>query len=162
LPAIAKLTPEEAWKFFIIGYTSKVAGTEAGIDEPSATFSPCFGLPFMTRKPKEYADMLKKNLENSNINCWMLNTGWNRGPYGVGERISLEDTRDILNKIYDGTLAKLKTFEHSYTGLNIPLDVTVDLTLLKPELGWSSAKEYENSCNSLVENMKTVLRNLSI
>lgn len=162
LPAIAKLSPEEAWKFFVIGYTSKIAGTEKGITEPVATFSPCFGLPFMTRKPKEYADMLKKNLENSDINCWMLNTGWMNGSYGTGERISLTDTRDILSKIYDGSLANLKTFEHTYTGLNVPLDVTVDLSLLKPELGWPSIKEYEKTCSKLFDSMRKVLSNLSI
>ncbi len=160
LPAIARLTPEEAWKFFIIGYTSKIAGTEKGITEPVATFSPCFGLPFMTRKPHEYADMLKESLERSNINCWMLNTGWMNGPYGTGERISLQDTRDILDMIYDGTLENVETFEHSYTGLNVPKIVTVDLTLIKPELGWSSIKDYEKNCSKLFEDMRKVLSNL--
>ena len=162
LPAVAKLTPEEAWKFFIIGYTSKIAVTEADVKEPSATFSPCFGLPFMTRKPKEYADMLRDNLKDSDINCWILNTGWMNGPYGTGERISIKDTRDILGMIYDGTLADLETFEHEYTGLNVPKALAVDLTLLKPELGWSNIKEYSRTCDALLENMKTVLRNLSI
>lgn len=162
LPAVAKLTPEEAWKFFIIGYTSKVAGTEKGITEPIATFSPCFGLPFMTRKPKEYADMLRENLENSDINCWMLNTGWMNGSYGIGERISLTDTRDILARIYDGTLSNFKTFEHSYTGLNVPLDINCNLNLLKPELGWPNIREYEKTCNELFDNMRKVLSNLSI
>ena len=162
LPAVAKLSPEEAWKFFIIGYTSKVAGTEKGITEPVATFSPCFGLPFMTRKPKEYADMLRENLENSDINCWMLNTGWMNGSYGVGERISLTDTRDILSRIYDGTLSNFKTFEHSCTGLNVPLDINCDLTLLKPELGWPNIREYEKTCDKLFDSMRKVLSNLSI
>lgn len=162
LPAIARLTPEEAWKFFVIGYTSKIAGTEKGITEPVATFSPCFGLPFMTRKPTEYADMLRNNLENSNINCWMLNTGWINGPYGSGERIPLQDTRDILEMIYDGSLEKIETFEHEYTGLNVPKIITIDLTLIKPELGWSSIKDYEKTCGKLFEDMRKVLSNLCI
>ena len=162
LPAVARLTPEEAWKFFVIGYTSKIAGTEKGITEPTATFSPCFGLPFMTRKPKEYADMLKARLEESGANCWMLNTGWMNGPHGVGERISISDTRDILEMIYDGSLAKMQTFEHNYTGLNVPKAITVDLTLLKPELGWGSIKDYEIVCNKLLGNMNSVLCNLSV
>jgi len=161
LPAIAKLTPDEAWKFFIIGYTSKIAGTEAGIKEPQATFSPCFGLPFMTRKPKEYADMLKENLQKSDINCWMLNTGWMNGPYGRGERISIKDTRDILEMIYDDSLTALETFEHSYTGLNVPKVMTIDLTLLKPELGWNSVKEYGETCDALLRDMHNILNNLS-
>ncbi len=158
LPAIAKLTPDEAWKFFVIGYTSKVAGTEKGITEPVATFSPCFGLPFMTRKPEVYADMLKKYLEESGANCWMLNTGWTSGPYGVGDRISLEDTRDILSKIYDGSLAKLDTFEHAYTKMNVPKAIDVDLTLLKPELGWVSLKDYDKNCRFLLSKMIDILQ----
>ncbi len=158
LPAIAKLSPEEAWKFFMIGYTSKVAGTERGIDTPIATFSPCFGSPFMTRKPSVYAEMLKNYLEESGANCWMLNTGWTHGPVGIGERISLEDTRDILNKIYSGELAKLKTFEHTYTGLNVPQVIDVDLTLLKPEFGWVNTSKYEENCTFLLNEMVKILQ----
>jgi len=157
LPAIAKLTPEEAWKFFVIGYTSKVAGTEKGVIEPVATFSPCFGLPFMTRNPKVYADMLKGFLEETGANCWMLNTGWQNGPYGVGERISISDTRDILSMVYDGKLSSLDTFEHTYTTMNVPKAIELNLALLKPELGWSKLKEYEISCNNLLAEMHRVL-----
>jgi phosphoenolpyruvate carboxykinase (ATP) len=158
LPAIARLTPDEAWKFFVIGYTSKVAGTEKGITEPVATFSPCFGLPFMTRDPKVYADMLKSYLEESGANCWMLNTGWTSGPYGIGDRISITDTRDILSKIYDGSLAKLDTFEHAYTRMNVPKAIDVDLTLLKPELGWSSLRDYDRNCSFLLNKMVDILQ----
>jgi len=158
LPAVAKLTPEEAWKFFVIGYTSKVAGTEKGITEPVATFSPCFGLPFMTRDPKVYADMLKNYLKSSGADCWMLNTGWTNGPYGVGERISINDTRDILSKIYDGSLSKIRTFEHTYTRMNVPLAIDLNLTLLKPELGWPSLKDYDKTCSALFEKMVDILQ----
>ncbi len=157
LPAVAKLTPEEAWKFFVLGYTSKIAGTEKGVNEPVATFSPCFGLPFMTRNPKVYADMLKSFLEETSANCWMLNTGWQNGSYGVGNRISLEDTRQILSLIYNDELSKLETFEHTYTKMNVPRAVELNLTLLKPELGWDKLKEYEISCNNLLLEMHKVL-----
>ena len=158
LPAIAKLTPDEAWKFFMIGYTSKVAGTERGVDTPIATFSPCFGSPFMTRKPSVYANMLKNYLQESGANCWMLNTGWTNGPVGVGERIPLGETREILSKIYSGELKKAKTFEHSYTGLNVPLVIDVNLTLLKPELGWVNTSDYEENCSFLLNEMVKVIQ----
>ena len=157
LPAIAKLSAQEAWKFFMIGYTSKVAGTERGIDKPVATFSPCFGSPFMTRPPSVYADMLRSFLEESGATCWMLNTGWTDGPYGIGERISIEDTRIILSKIYSGELDNVKMFEHSYTGLNVPLIIDINLTLLKPELGWSNMNDYQKNCNFLLEEMMRIL-----
>jgi len=153
LPAIAKLDSEEAKKFFTVGYTSKVAGTESGISEPVATFSPCFGLPFMTRRVEEYANMLKDFIEANEVTCWMLNTGWTNGPYGVGERIPLEETRTILEKIYSGELEGSRMFEHSYTGLTVPLVVDVNLTLLKPELGWEKTSEYEKFCKRLIGDM---------
>jgi len=158
LPAIAKLTPQEAWKFFMIGYTSKVAGTERGVNTPTATFSPCFGSPFMTRKPNVYAELLKNYLEQSGANCWMLNTGWTNGPVGRGNRIFLEDTREILSKIYSGELASLETFEHPYTGLNVPKLIDVDLTLLKPEFGWINTSKYEESCTFLLNEMVKALQ----
>ena len=141
----------------MIGYTSKVAGTERGIDKPVATFSPCFGAPFMTRKPAVYADMLKSFLEESSATCWMLNTGWTDGPHGVGERISIDDTRVILSKIYSGELESMKTFEHDYTGLNVPLVIDVNLTLLKPELGWLNVNDYQKNCNFLLDEMKRIV-----
>ena len=157
LPAIAKLSPDEAWKFFMVGYTSKVAGTERGIDKPIATFSPCFGAPFMTRRPEVYANMLKNFLEKSGASCWMLNTGWTDGPHGVGERISIDDTRTILSKIYSGELDSTKTFEHNYTGMNVPLVIDINLTLLKPELGWSNINDYKKNCNFLLQEMMKII-----
>lgn len=160
LPAIAKLTPEEAWKFFAIGYTSKVAGTEKGITEPVATFSPCFGLPFMTRNPKEYANILKGFVEKNEVNCWMLNTGWTGGPYGLGNRISISDTRNILNKIYTGELLDCDYFEHPHTGMFVPKISDVNQSLLRPEISWESLKDYQNSCSKLIEDMKKVMFSL--
>ncbi len=158
LPAVAKLDPEEAWKFFIIGYTSKVAGTEKGVDEPVATFSPCFGLPFMTRHPREYADMLKKLIEENNVDCWMLNTGWTGGPHGVGKRISLKSTRNLLAKIYDGTLRELDFFEHTYTGLSVPKISDIEQQLVRPEISWDSLENYQNASFKLLSNMKKALK----
>ena len=158
LPAIAKLDPEEVWKFFIIGYTSKVAGTEKGITEPVATFSPCFGLPFMTWNPKVYADMLKDMVIKNDVNCWMLNTGWSGGSYGVGERISLESTRYLLSKIYDGSLENIDSFEHIYTGMNVPKIREVNQQLLRPEISWESLAKYQSTCFKLLNKMKKVLK----
>ena len=86
LPPVAKLTPDEAVEQFLLGYTSKVAGTEAGITEPVATFSPCFGLPFMPLPPARYGELLKAKIAEHNVNCWLVNTGWTGGGYGVGKK----------------------------------------------------------------------------
>jgi len=158
LPAIAKLNSDEARKFFVIGYTSKVAGTEKGVKEPVATFSPCFGLPFMTRNPAKYADMLKDLVEGNNVTCWMLNTGWTGGPYGVGERISLESTRYLLSKIYDKSLEDLDFFEHSYTGLSVPKIKEIKQQLIRPEISWDSLEKYQKTSFKLMNNMKKVLK----
>ena len=87
----------------------------------------------------------------------MLNTGWTDGPHGVGERISIDDTRVILSKIYSGELESMKTFEHDYTGLNVPLVIDVNLTLLKPELGWLNVNDYQKNCNFLLDEMKRIV-----
>ena len=97
--------------------------------------------------------MLKSFIDVNEVDCWMLNTGWTNGPYGVGERIPLEETRTILEKIYSGELKESRTFEHSYTGLKVPLVIDVNLTLLKPELGWEKISEYEKSCKRLIDDM---------
>lgn len=153
LPAIARLTPEESRKFFTVGYTSKIAGTEKGITHPVATFSPCFGLPFMTRRVSEYAEMLEDLCRKNHVNCWMLNTGWTNGPYGVGERISIKDTRKLLEMIQNGEASSLEIFEHPYTGMHVPEVPGVNLSLIKPELGWEKIKDYETACKSLFEEM---------
>jgi len=103
LPAVSKLSPDEAVEQFLLGYTAKVAGTERGITEPTATFSPCFGLPFMPLSPVEYASLLREKILKHNVDCLLVNTGWFGGSYGIGKRIPLKITREIINIILDGT-----------------------------------------------------------
>src|SRR5271163_1939919 len=108
LPPVSKLTPEQAMFHFMSGYTAKVAGTEAGVTEPQATFSTCFGAPFMPLPPKVYAEMLGRRLREHNAQCWLVNTGWQGGPYGIGKRMSLPYTRSMVNALVEGRLANVE------------------------------------------------------
>ncbi len=145
LPPVAKLSPSEAYKQFLLGYTAKVAGTEIGIKEPVATFSFCFGAPFMPLKPTVYADLLKNKILEHGVTCWLVNTGWTRGPYGTGERISIKTTRTIIDEILDGSLDTRETIHHDYTNLKIPISPNIELETLFPEMGWVSLEEYEKN-----------------
>ena len=108
LPPVSRLTPEQAMYHFMSGYTAKVAGTEAGVTEPQATFSTCFGAPFMPLPPKVYAEMLGRRLREHHAQCWLVNTGWQGGPYGVGKRMSLPYTRAMVNALVEGNLANVE------------------------------------------------------
>ena len=149
LPPVSRLSPKEAYKHFLLGYTAKVAGTETGIKEPVATFSPCFGGPFMPREPRVYAELLRKKIEEHQTNCWLVNTGWTGGPYGIGKRISIGTTRTIIDCILDGSLAVSDLEEHSYTGLQIPKSEKIDRKVLFPEESWKSIEEYIESTKRL-------------
>lgn len=155
LPAVSKLSVEEAGEQFLLGYTSKVAGTESGVDEPQATFSPCFGLPFMPRPPIEYANMLQNFIEETGSTCWLVNTGWTGGPPGMGERIDLDTTRAIVNFITRGEMDDVPTFLHEETGMTVPDVGGLDRKLLHPELAWSNPIMYNNQLakfKNLIEN----------
>ena len=158
LPAVSKLSLEEAEEQFLLGYTSKVAGTESGVDEPVATFSPCFGLPFMPRSPQEYANMLVNFAEENNSSIWLVNTGWTGGPPGVGERINLDVTRAIVQCIVDGEMDNFETFYHEETGRTVPdIGTGIDRKLLYPELAWSNPMMYSDQLSKLkqlIENQK--------
>ncbi|MCA9135070.1 MAG: phosphoenolpyruvate carboxykinase (ATP), partial [Planctomycetales bacterium] len=104
LPPISKLTPGQAAYHFISGYTAKVAGTEAGINEPLPSFSACFGAPFMPLHPTEYAEMLSAKMKETGVNVWLINTGWTGGPYGIGTRMKLKYTRAMISAAIDGSL----------------------------------------------------------
>ena len=104
LPPIAKLTPDQAMYHFLSGYTAKVAGTEIGVTEPQATFSTCFGAPFMPRHPSIYGNLLKERIAKGEVDCWLVNTGWTGGKYGVGKRMPIKETRALLNAALDGSL----------------------------------------------------------
>ena len=149
LPPVSKLSPREAYEHFLLGYTAKVAGTETGITEPVATFSPCFGAPFMPLDPKVYAGLLKKKIEDHNASCWLVNTGWTGGSYGIGKRISIKDTREIIDSILTGSILDCELHTHRYTGLSIPLLKSVSKDILIPESGWKSLDEYVVILNRL-------------
>ena len=120
LPPIARLTPAQAMYHFISGYTAKLAGTEIGVREPKATFSACFGAPFMPLHPSEYAKLLAHKIEKHNACCWLVNTGWTGGPYGVGERISIKYTRALINAALEGRLDHLEYIQDPFFCLSIP------------------------------------------
>jgi len=149
LPAVMKLSSDEAVKQFLLGYTAKVAGTEKGVTEPKATFSPCFGLPFMPRNPKLYGKKLKELIEYSQAECWFVNTGWTGGPYGEGERIPLSVTRQIISLIHNDELSSCVTSVHEPTGFTIPLHSEIGIQYLKPETSWSSRENYDKKLAEL-------------
>ncbi|TDI91695.1 MAG: phosphoenolpyruvate carboxykinase (ATP), partial [Candidatus Dadabacteria bacterium] len=150
LPPISKLTPEQAMYYFTLGYTAKVAGTERGVSEPQATFSSCFGAPFLPRPPLFYADMLKDKLEQSGATVWLLNTGITGGPYGVGNRMPLPQTRALVTAAVDGTLEKGSFNEVPVFGLEVPTSCPgVDEKLLEPKKCWNDPAEYDSKAAEL-------------
>jgi phosphoenolpyruvate carboxykinase (ATP) len=160
LPPIAKLTPEQSMYQFISGYTSKIAGTEVGLGkEPEMTFSTCFGAPFMVHQPSFYAELLKRKILKYGVNCWLLNTGWIGGPFGIGKRISIKYTRSLLNAALDGSLLNVKYRKDTVFGFDVPLSCPdVPEGILNPADSWPSKKAHEEKYKSLatrfIENFK--------
>jgi len=159
LPPISKLTPEQAMYHFLSGYTAKVAGTEEGITEPQATFSACFGEPFMVLNPTVYAELLGNKMEKHGVNCWLINTGWTGGAYGEGERMKIKYTRAMLNAALDGKLEEVNTITHPIFNLEIPAEVEgVPTEVLNPKNTWKNAEAYDAQAqklaNMFVENFK--------
>jgi phosphoenolpyruvate carboxykinase (ATP) len=151
LPPIARLSPEQAIYHFLSGYTAKVAGTERGVTEPEATFSACFGAPFMSLHPTVYGRMLKKRLKESLAECWLLNTGWTGGAYGTGKRISIRDTRALLDAALSGALVNVPMRTDPVFGFSVPLEVPgVDARLLNPRETWADKDAYDRQSAKLV------------
>ena len=124
MPPIAKLSPDQAMYHFLSGYTAKVAGTEMGLSkDPTATFSTCFGAPFMPRRPIEYGNLLKEKISKHNADCWIVNTGWSGGPYGVGHRISLSDTRQLVSHALEGKLKDIEMRKDPNFGFEVPIKI---------------------------------------
>ncbi len=133
LPPIAKLTPDQAMYHFLSGYTAKVAGTEIGVTEPEATFSTCFGAPFMPRHPSVYGNLLKKRIAKGGVDCWLVNTGWTGGKYGIGKRMPIKATRALLNAALDGSLNNAEFRKDPNFGFEVPVAVPgVDGAILDP------------------------------
>ncbi len=150
LPPIAKLTKEQAMFYFVLGYTAKVAGTEIGVKEPQATFSPCFGAPFMLRHPSVYANLLGKLLDKHDIKVWLVNTGWTGGPYGVGQRFPLNITRQIIRTVQKNTLNMVPTEKDPYFGFEVPQAVrNVPTSFLDPKSTWPSQDGYKKKAQEL-------------
>lgn len=159
LPPIAKLTPEQAMYHFLSGYTAKVAGTEKGVTEPTATFSTCFGGPFMPRHPSEYGKLLGELIEKHNVNCWLVSTGWTGGPYGTGQRMPIKATRALLNAALDGSLNSAEFREDETFGFMVPVSVDgVDGSVLNPRGTWDDKAAYDAQAAKLakmfVDNFK--------
>ena len=145
LPPIARLTPEQAVYHFLSGYTAKVAGTERGVTEPQATFSACFGAPFMPLHPTIYGDMLADKLSSSGATAWLINTGWTGGGYGVGQRIDIASTRRLLSAALDGELDDVEMRTDELFGFEVPVTVPgIDARLLTPRLTWADTAAYDH------------------
>lgn len=152
LPPISKLTKEQAMYHFLSGYTAKVAGTERGVTEPMATFSACFGAPFMPRHPGEYAKLLGERIEEHGSNVWLVNTGWTGGPYGVGNRMKLSYTRAMVTAALAGELDKVAFETEPFFGLSIPKQIaTVPDGILNPRATWEDSSAYDAQAVKLVE-----------
>ena len=152
LPPLSRLTPEQAAYHFISGYTAKVAGTEIGITEPQATFSTCFGAPFMPRHPSVYADLLSNKIRDHNANCWLINTGWVAGGYGESSRIRIKWTRALLNAALDGSLDDVIFVEDERFGFDIPTSCEgVPDEILQPRETWADKTRFDNVANLLAQ-----------
>ncbi len=151
LPPIAKLTPDQAMYHFLSGYTAKVAGTEIGVTEPEATFSTCFGAPFMPRHPSAYGNLLKKRIAEGSVDCWLVNTGWTGGKYGVGKRMPIKATRALLNAALDGSLKNAEFRKDPNFGFEVPLELPGCTELLDPRGTWADPAEYDRTAARLVD-----------
>jgi len=151
LPPIAKLTTEQAMYHFLSGYTAKVAGTEKGITEPKATFSSCFGAPFMVLHPSVYAKLLGEKIKKHNVKCWLVNTGWTGGPYGIGHRMKIQYTRTMLNAALNGELDNTETYEDPYFCFQVPVSINgIPADILNPRNTWEDKSKYDESAKKLV------------
>jgi phosphoenolpyruvate carboxykinase (ATP) len=150
LPPISKLNVEQAMFYFINGYTAKVAGTEAGITEPQLTFSACFGKAFLPLHPTAYAKLLASKMEQSDVNVWLVNTGWTGGAYGIGKRMNLKYTRAMISEALNGELAKSNFQEHPIFKLMMPTScANVPSEILNPEKTWANKEEYIKKATEL-------------
>lgn len=159
LPPVSKLTKEQAMYYFLSGYTAKVAGTERGITEPVATFSACFGEPFMPLHPTVYAKLLGEKIDKHGVNVYLVNTGWSGGAYGVGKRMSIKATRACVNAILDGSIEKCNFENFEKFNLAVPTALhDVDSNLLNPQNAWADKQSYcdtrEKLAKMFIENFK--------
>ena len=155
LPPIARLTPHQAMYYFLSGYTSKLAGTETGVTEPQATFSACFGAPFLPLPPTRYAELLREKIEKHNVRVWLVNTGWTGGPYGEGNRIKLAYTRAMVRAALRGELDDVPLREDPLFGLRVPTHCPgVPDSVLDPRSTWADPDAYDRQARMLVRRFQ--------
>ena len=153
MPPVAKLDTHQAMYHFISGYTAKVAGTERGIKEPQATFSPCFGGPFLTLHPLKYAELLKEKIKKHNVDVFLVNTGWIGGAPSTGaKRISIKDTRYIITSILNGSINNVSYTEEDFFGLKIPTNLgEINKKILNPINSWKNKNSYTQEALNLAK-----------
>jgi phosphoenolpyruvate carboxykinase (ATP) len=150
LPPVSKLTSAQAMYHYISGYTAKVAGTEMGVTEPTATFSPCFGGPFLVWHPSRYAKLLAEKMEEHRAHVWLVNTGWSGGAFGTGARMKLKITRAIIDAIHSGSLAKVETVKDPVFGIAVPMSCpNVPSEILQPRNTWADPAAYDATAKKL-------------
>ena len=155
MPLMARLSHEQALYHFLSGYTCKLAGTETGIDEPQATFSTCFGAPFMALHPTVYADLLRQRLEMTNAQVWLINTGWVGGPPGTGNRIAIQETRKMVRAILDDALVAESFRTDPLFGFEVPMGCPgVAPDLLTPRERWADKGAYDREYAALAERFR--------
>ncbi len=155
LPPISKLTTQQAMYYFLSGYTSKLAGTEAGVTTPQATFSSCFGAAFLPLRPGEYANLLRERIEKHNVRCYLINTGWTGGPYGVGQRININYTRAMVRAAISGAIEQEEMVTDPIFGLRIPTSCPdVPNQVLLPRRTWADPDAYDRQARDLAERFK--------
>ena len=152
LPPISKLTKEQAMYHFLSGFTSKLAGTERGITSPEATFSTCFGSPFLPLHATVYAEMLGKKIDEHDAQVFLVNTGWTGGGYGVGERMELKYTRAMVRAALEGKLNDVTTEKNAVFGLEMPTEIPgVPTNVLNPRNAWANGEEYDSKAKELAD-----------
>jgi phosphoenolpyruvate carboxykinase (ATP) len=152
MPPIAKLTPAQAMYHFLSGYTAKVAGTEKGLTGVEPEFSTCFGAPFLPRHPSVYGNLLRELIAVHGVDCWLVNTGWTAGKYGVGRRMPIKVTRTLLTAALDGSLKNAKFRTDPYFGFSVPVEVPgIEPHLLYPFKTWKDKAEFDTTARQLVK-----------
>ena len=152
LPPLSRMTPSQAMYHFLSGYTAKVAGTEKGVTEPTATFSTCYGAPFMPRHPSVYGNLLRELIAKHDVNCWLVNTGWTGGKYGTGHRMPIKETRALLSAALSGGLANVEFRVDPTFGFDVPVSVEgVDTSILDPRGTWADKDAYDAQAQALAD-----------
>jgi phosphoenolpyruvate carboxykinase (ATP) len=163
LPAISKLNQKEAKKFFVLGYTAKLAGTEIGIKTPKAAFSPCFGAPFMLLHPSVYANLLSQYMDKYGMNVWLINTGWSGGGYGEGSRFPLKITRELIRAVSNGELENAVFIKDEIFNLEVPTKIrNITEETLIPSRSWKNQTKYNEEAIKLRDKFDSEIKKFKL